>query len=255
MTALGFEFPPVSHLFEWPDILLKDTPLAVNKTVLLMWVTVLVLSVLFVVVARNFTTIPGKLQSVVESVVNFIDQGIVHEVMGPEGRAWTPYLTTLFLFIFFLNIFEVLPPISFPATSRMAIPMFLSAVTWVLFVTVGIVKQGPKYFVSVLFPPGVPKALYILVTPIELFSTFVIRPISLAVRLFANLFAGHLLLTVFFLLTASVWALKPSIAILPVTLGAAIGLTGFEMLVALLQAYIFTILTAVYIGESMHPHH
>lgn len=254
-VVAAFEFPPVSHLFEWPEILFEGTPFAVNKTVILLWAAALITGGLFIFIGRNFERIPGKLQSFVEAVVNFIDQGIVGEVMGPKGRAWTPYLTALFTFVFFLNILEVIPPINFPATSRMAIPLFLAVLTWVLYIVVGIVNQGLRYFPNMIFPPGVPKALYILIAPIELVSNFIVRPFSLAVRLFANLFAGHLLLTVFFLLTASVWALNFSAVILPFTFAAAVALTAFEILVSLLQAYIFTILTAVYVADSMEAHH
>jgi F-type H+-transporting ATPase subunit a len=105
------------------------------------------------------------------------------------------------------------------------------------------------------FPPGVPKALYILVTPIEFVSTVLVRPLSLSVRLFANMLAGHLLLVSFAVICASLWALKPTIVILPFSFALLVGLTGFEILVAFLQAFIFTILAAVYIGSSMHPEH
>ncbi len=256
MTLFGaFEFPPVSHLFEWPAFLLEGTPFAINKTVLLMWVTVAMTGVIFLTVARNFRTVPGPLQNVVESTVGFVDDGIVGEVMGPGNRAWTPYLTSVFTFILFLNIFEVIPPISFPGTSRMAIPLVLAVLSWVLYVGVGFARQGPMYVINAIFPPGVPKPLYILITPIEFVSTFIIRPFALAVRLFANLFAGHLLLTAFFLLTASLWAANISLVALPLPLFMAIFLTGFEILVSFLQAYIFTILTAVFIADSMHAEH
>jgi F-type H+-transporting ATPase subunit a len=120
-----------------------------------------------------------------------------------------------------------------------------------------VVKQGPKYFKEALFPPGVPPALYILVTPIELLSTFVVRPFSLAVRLFANTLAGHILLVTFTVLAntlvfADSAILKP-VAVFPFIM--LVLMTGFELMVAFLQAYIFTILTAVYIGGAMHPEH
>lgn len=255
MTLGAFEFPPVSHLFNWPEFLFKDTPLGVNKDVVLMLAAVVLVGALFIVIARRFERIPGKTQAGVEALIDFVDQGIIREAIGPEGRPWLPFLTTMFLFLFVLNFFEVVPVLSFPPTSRFALPFYLALQTWVIFVVVGAKSQGWRYFAGALFPPGVPKPLYVLITPIELVSTFIVRPFSLAVRLFANLFAGHLLLTVFFLLSASVWALGPSIAWLPVTFAGAVALTGFEILVSVLQAYIFTILTAVYIGDSMHPHH
>ena len=100
-----------------------------------------------------------------------------------------------------------------------------------------------------------PKALYLLVTPIEFISTFLVRPFSLAVRLFANLLAGHILLVTFGVLAAALWAAKPTLVIVPLPFLMLVFLTGFEVLVAFLQAYIFTILAAVYIGGAMHPEH
>jgi F-type H+-transporting ATPase subunit a len=126
----------------------------------------------------------------------------------------------------------------------------------VIFNAVGVANQGPiGYLKSSLFPPGVPKALYLLVTPIEFVSTFLVRPFSLAVRLFANLLAGHILLVTFAVLTAALWVQQWYACFMPLPFLMLLFLTGFELLVAFLQAYIFTILTAVYIGGAMHPEH
>jgi F-type H+-transporting ATPase subunit a len=142
----------------------------------------------------------------------------------------------------------------------MAAPAFLALMVWGIYNVAGVKHQGlGGYLKSSLFPPGVPKALYLLVTPIEFISTFIVRPFSLAVRLLANMMAGHILLVTFAVLANALFtahtmkfALVP-IGIFPVFM--LIFLTGFEVLVAFLQAYIFTILTAVYIGQSVHPEH
>src|SRR5262245_32268171 len=144
-----------------------------------------------------------------------------------------------------------------PAGARMAIPAVLALIVWVTFTAVGLKHHGFGYVKSVLFPPGVPKALYVLVAPIEFISTFLLRPFSLAVRLFGNMLAGHLLLVTFSILTdalitADTIALVP-VAVLPFFM--LIFLTAFEILVSVLQAYIFTILAAVYIGGALHPEH
>jgi F-type H+-transporting ATPase subunit a len=112
-----------------------------------------------------------------------------------------------------------------------------------------------QYFKSSLLPPGVPKPLYVLVVPIEFISVFLVQPFSLAVRLFANMMAGHLLLVAFYVIAAALWTKSLAVLLLPLPVATAIALTGFELLVGVLQAYIFTILTAVYIGQSMHPAH
>jgi F-type H+-transporting ATPase subunit a len=140
----------------------------------------------------------------------------------------------------------------------MALPMFLSLLVWVVFIGTGFKHQGLGYLKNSLFPPGVPKALYILVTPIEFISTFLVRPFSLTVRLFANMLAGHILLVTFALLSEALFQAEGNPGLIPVgvlPLFMLMFLTGFEVLVAFLQAYIFTILTAVYIGGAAHPEH
>ena len=179
------------------------------------------------------------------------------ETIGEEGKKFMPFLTTMFFFVLFSNIFEVVPGIQFPANSRMAVPITLALVVWVIYNVVGVRAQGlGGYLKNSLFPPGVPVALYLIVTPIELVSTFVVRPFSLAIRLWANMVAGHLLLVTFANLShtmftsgivGKVGSIAP-FAMLPM-------MTGFEILVSVLQAFIFTILTAVYIGGSLHPAH
>jgi F-type H+-transporting ATPase subunit a len=195
-----------------------------------------------------------------EVIVEFIEKNIIMETMGKSGLGWTPFLLCVFLFVYICNIPGIIPFIQMPATARMGVPMFMALLIWVVFNATGIKHQGVLgYFKGVLFPPGVPKALYILVTPIELISTMVVRPFSLAVRLFANMLAGHLLLVIFALLSQALiqaetqrFFLVP-IGILPFIL--LMFLTGFEILVAFLQAYIFTVLAAVYIGGATHPEH
>jgi F-type H+-transporting ATPase subunit a len=212
---------------------------------------------LFFAAARKKALVPTGVQNVAESVVDFITDGIILQTMGPDGMQFLPFLTAMFCFIFVCNIFEVIPLIQFPANARMANPMMLALIVWVMYIFMGFKRQGIGYLKTSLFPPGVPKALYVLVTPIEFLSTFLVRPFSLAVRLFANMLAGHLLLVTFAVLTdtlllAKAVYLKP-VFILPAAMD--VGVTGFEVLVAVLQAFIFTILTAVYLGGAMHPEH
>jgi F-type H+-transporting ATPase subunit a len=251
----ALEFPPVSHLTEWPDILLKGTPLAVNKIVLLEWLAVVLTLALFIPAARNFRLIPAGMQNAVEAGVDFVRNSIILEVMGPQGLVWTPFLVTVFFFLLFSNLFGLIPGIQMPVTARMAVPMFLALVTWVIFIFVGLKNQGLAYVKNTLFPPGVPGALMPLVALIELVSTFLLRPFTLAVRIFANMLAGHLLLVTFAVLSAALFTLKPLAVVLPLPFVMLILMTGFELLVVFLQAFIFTILIAVYIAGAMHPEH
>jgi F-type H+-transporting ATPase subunit a len=252
----AIEFPPISHVIEWPDIFLEDTAFGVNKVVLLMWASVVV-SFLFVFLAgRNFKLVPSPLQNMGESLYSFVQEGIILQTIGPDGLKYTPLLGTFFIFIFTCNIWEIIPGAQMPVNARMALPLFMTALVWLLYMVLGIVKQGPLgYFKNMCFPPGVPKALYILVTPIEFVSTVLVRPLSLSVRLFANMLAGHLLLVSFAVICAALWSVSLTLVILPFSFGLLVGLTGFEILVGFLQAFIFTILAAVYIGSSLHPEH
>ncbi|HSJ50320.1 MAG TPA: F0F1 ATP synthase subunit A [Actinomycetota bacterium] len=250
----GFE-PPDTTIFETP-CLIGSGDLCFNRVSFLMVLAGLIVVALFLVAFTRPSLVPRGLQNVMESIVEFVRNGIVMEVMGPSGLPWVPFLTTMFVFIFVNNIFGILPFVNFPVTSRMAIPAFLAVLVWILFNVAGIRAQGGlTYLKNNLFPPGVPPALYILVTPIEFVSTFLVRPLTLSVRLAANMIAGHLILTIFFI--GSVYlAWKPST--LPFAVPAfvlALFLVAFETLVAVLQAYIFTILTAVYVGLATHPDH
>lgn len=252
----AIDFPPVSHVIEWPEFLFEDTIFAVNKVVFLMWISALI-SVGFVILAgRNFRMVPKPLQNAGESFYGFIQNGIILETMGPDGLKYTSFLGSLFIFVLTCNFWGIVPFAQMPVNARIALPFFLAMLVWGVFVVVGIMKQGPLgYIKNTGFPPGVPKALYLLVTPIELVSTFIVRPLSMFVRLFANMLAGHLLLVSFAVICAALWALQPTVVILPFSFALLAALTGFEILVAFLQAFIFTILAAVYIGSSMHPEH
>jgi F-type H+-transporting ATPase subunit a len=256
VSILALEFPPISHLVEWPEILFKDSPFAISKIVIINLLAVLLTMVIFILAGRKKQLVPTGVQNLAESSIDFIEDGVVLQTMGPSGLPWTPFLLSLFFFVFFNNIFEIIPGFQMPANARMAVPAFLALTVWVIFNIVGVINQGPiGYLKSSLFPPGVPKALYLLVTPIEFVSTFLVRPFSLAVRLFANMLAGHILLVTFAVLTAALWGASALIAVWPFSFVMLIFLTGFEILVSFLQAYIFTILTAVYIGGAMHPEH
>jgi F-type H+-transporting ATPase subunit a len=248
-----FEFPPIDELFRWKDIVFKDTPFAINKTSLLVLISSALILIIFIGASRKMKLVPSGMQNVVEATYEFVDKGITRDVIGNDATRFTPFLGSLFLFVLFLNIWEIIPGLQFPPTSRIAIPMFLALMVYVLYWFLGFKHQGVKYLTGHLFPPGVPWPLYILLTPIEFIQIAVVRPFSLAVRLFANMMAGHILLTALALLTA--YALKNAPIIFLGPFALSVGVTAFELLVGFLQAYIFTLLTAVYIADSLHPEH
>ena len=252
---LGIEFPPISHVVEWPDII-GSGPFAVNKVVILMWLTVAIVFGVMYTASRRRALVPTGVQNVAEATVDFVQEGIILQTMGEDGLRWTPFLLTLFTFILVGNLWEIIPVAQMPINARIAVPAFLTVVVYLLYWAMGVVHQGPiGYLKSSTIPPGVPKAILPLVAFIELAQILIVRPLSLAVRLFANMIAGHLLLTSFAVITAAVFALSGVLVIFPFSLFLLIALTGFELLVAFLQAYIFTILAAVYIGGAIHPEH
>lgn len=252
----GLEFPPIENLVEWPNWFGPEGSwYGFNKIAFISLVAVVATSVLFILGNRKRSMVPKGAQNLVESSVAFIRDGIVLETMGPDGMRYLPYLVSLFFFILVGNIFEVIPFFHMPANARMAGPAVLALITWAYYIAVGLKHQGPKYFINAIAPPGVPKALYILVVPIEFLSTFIVRPFSLAVRLFANMLAGHILLVTFSVLCITLFTASLLALVLPLSFFMLVALTGFEVMVAFLQAYIFTILAAVYIGSSMHAEH
>ena len=253
--TLAIDFPPISHAVEWRTLFGGDT-FGVNKVVLLMWASVLLVLGFYLVAGRKQALVPSGVQNVAESAVDFIRNGIILQTIGEEGLNWTPFLLTVFSFIFVCNIWEIIPGAQMPVNARIALPAFLTLIVYVQYHVIGFMRQGFfTYWKNILFPPGVPKFLYILVSPIELVTDVFSRPLSLAVRLFANMLAGHLLLITFAVISATLFAIQWQIVILPFSAFLLVALTGFEVLVAFLQAFIFTILTAVYIGGAMHPEH
>jgi F-type H+-transporting ATPase subunit a len=254
IARFGFELPPINMLLRWQDVLPT-----VNKVVLIGIAAALIGIGIFLAAARKDPKqAPKGSRNLAEVIIEFIEKQIILQTMGPSGLAWTPFLLTLFIFIYISNVPGIIPIIQMPATARMGTPAALALIVWIVYNATGIRHQGPVgYFKSVLFPPGVPKALYVLITPIEFISTFIVRPFSLAIRLFANMLAGHLLLVIFALLSEALFQARDRILI-PIGVmpfAVLVFLTAFEVLVAFLQAYIFTTLTAVYINMASHAEH
>jgi F-type H+-transporting ATPase subunit a len=258
----GFSAPGTEIFDYTTSCLVGDGQYCLTRVTFWMLMSAVIVVGLFLLAFRNPSLVPRKLQNAMESIVEFIRNGIVMETMGPEGLGYLPFLTSLFMFIWINNLFGIIPGINFPTTSRMAIPAFLAVLVWFVFNIVGIAKQGGWHYIKgVLFPPGVPAPIYVLVTPIEFVSVFFVRPLTLAVRLAANMIAGHLILTIFALgswyLFSHLWTpgadWVASFGIFSFAL--LVFMTAFEVLVGVLQAYIFTILTAVYISGAIHPEH
>lgn len=250
----GADFPPLSHIVNWPEFFGNDT-WGVNKVVLV-YAFAMVLTMLIFILGNKKQLVPTGAQNLAEVAVEFVEDGIVMDTIGPEGRKYTPLLISFFFFIFFSNIFEIVPVIQMPATARIALPMFLALFAYVVYHGSGFKEHGLfGYFKHALIVPGLPFALHFLVVPIEFVSKFLVQPFSHTVRLFANLLAGHILLVTFAVLSSSLWGFGPGLIIMPLPALAVVAFTAFELLVSFLQAYVFTLLAGVYIGAAISHEH
>ncbi|MET0831722.1 MAG: F0F1 ATP synthase subunit A [Acidimicrobiia bacterium] len=244
----------VNELFELPFVG------GVNRTMILIGLAALIVIALLWLGLRRRPLVPSKFEAAIEALVVYIRDEVAVGIIGPkDGATFFPYLLAIFMFILVGNLFEISPLINFPITSRIALPAFLALLTWVIFIFMGFKRQGLAYVGHIVWPPGVPTGLKPLVGIIEFVSVFLIRPFSLAVRLFANLVAGHVMLTLLlvsgyvFITSVGDIGAKALVGVGWFALG--LGIYAFELLVAVLQAYIFTLLSAVYIQTSVHPEH
>jgi F-type H+-transporting ATPase subunit a len=249
-------FPPTVEEF-YPPSLIEGAYPWLTKFTLLVWIAVGVIIVFFLVAYRDPKMVPTKRQWIAESIYGFARENIAKELIGHAGVRFAPYFATLFCFILLTNLFGLIPGIQISPNSHIAFPIILAVISYVMFNYVGIRKHGfVKYFKHSLIPPA-PWFILPLLIPIEFFSTFLVRPVTLALRLFANMFAGHVILLVFTvggfaLLSANSLLIKP-LSLLSWAL--AIGLTFLETLVAILQAYVFVILTSSYVQGALAEEH
>ena len=257
LHAAGEGFvPPSTNDFNLPPII--DSITWLTKPVLLVFLSVVLISVFFILSSRKAAVVPSKLQFAGESIYGFVRNDLARDVIGHEFMRFVPYLFTLFTFVLTNNLFGIVPFLQFPAMSHVAFPYVLAIFSFGVFHYVGIQKHGAiKYLKEIAFMPGVPKPVYILLTPIEIATFFLVRPLTLSLRLFANMFAGHLLLLVFIL--GGEYMLNDSLLIMklfaPFSFLFGIALTFFEFMVQCLQAYIFTLLTALYIAGALADEH
>jgi len=253
--VLALEFPPLSHITNWPGFFGTDGQwYAINKVVIIYAFAVLFTILLFTL-GNKKKLVPTGAQNLAEMAVEFVEDGIARETMGADGVKYTPYLLSLFLFIFFTNIFEVVPGFQMPASARIALPLVLALLSYVIYHGAGFKSHGLGYFKHALVPPGVPVFMLPLVMLIEFVSKFLVQPFSHTVRLFANLLAGHILLVTFAVLTSGLITAKWYVIFAPLPFLGVVFFTAFEVFVSFLQAYVFTLLTGVYINAaSSHEH-
>jgi F-type H+-transporting ATPase subunit a len=222
--------------------------------------SVIIIAVFFLMASSRLKVVPGKFQYVAESIYDFGRNNIAREQIGSKDfMPFVPLILTLFTFILVNNIFGIIPIVQFPTMSHIGFPLALSIlIVYPVYHFVGFRRHGfVGYLKHALVPPGAPKPIYLLLTPIEFFQKFIMNPITLAVRVFAAMFAGHLILLLFTL--AGEYLLLEGEGILKgvsvVSFAFAIAMTFLEALIQVLQAYVFALLAANYIGSALASEH
>ncbi|MCP2340004.1 F0F1 ATP synthase subunit A [Actinomadura rupiterrae] len=258
-TASDDFHAPGGELFQWGPLWPGVLPHWVTKPVLLIVLSAVAVCLFCWRAFGRPSLVPRGVQNVGELGYLFVRDQIARPMIGKDGDRWMPFLLPLFLFVLAMNLMGDVPVLQLPATSHFAMPLLLALVCYVLYLVVSVRTQGfAAYFKNVMFPPGLPAWVYVLYAPIELLQHLVLRPFTQSVRLFANMFAGHILLA--FFATVAWWFLleRPTVAgfgLGVVGVAMSVLLTAFEIFVQVLQAYIFTLLAASYIGGALHPDH
>ena len=260
LNAAGEGFVAPSTADFWQP-LFGTGAFAVTRTMLLVVVIGLVLAVVFVRSTRKLAVVPSKGQYVLETSYGFVRNSIARDLIGEDNmRPYLPLLFATFTFIFLGNVSGIIPVIQFPATARIGIPIAPMLFVYVVYLAIGFRRRGFLGYIKNLCPPGVPIGAQFLVYPLEAITYFITRPFTLALRLFGNMFAGHLLLLLIAVGSEHLLhlGLEGNIGLgligIPVWLSSFV-FTVFELLIEFLQAYVFTILAAFYIADSLSDEH
>ena len=246
MAAEGGQSP--LEQFVWKPIVpaeIGGVDVSFSNSSLFMTFTVVIATLFLVLGMRRSAIVPGRWQVAVELSYEFI-AGLLRDTVGAEGRKYFPIVFTLFMFVLLGNLLGMVP-YSFTFTSHIVVTFAMAIVIFIFVTILGFVKHGMHFF-SFFAPPGTPVVMLPLLVPIEIIS-YLSRPISLSVRLFANMLAGHTLIKV---IAGFIPALGVIFGVLPLAL--VVALTGLEILIAFLQAYVFAILTCLYINDAIHLH-
>lgn len=223
---------------------------SITNEVVLLWTAALITFVLLTIACRRRGLVAhGIFQNMFEALIELIDKQVVYEAIGEEGRKWATFLITLFFFILFANLVGMIPdPKHFKAaTSNINVTGGLALVVFAITIVISIRRHGPWGFVKKFRPEGVPWWLCPLIIPIHII-TWIVKPFSLAIRLFANMVAGHMVILLF------VGMATTAGLFLPIPIIAAVAMSALELFICFIQAFIFTMLSALYIREAMEAH-
>lgn len=254
----GFHAPSMEEFFP-PPILFAGTPFELNRVMLIRILSTIAVVVLLAVWAKRMKLVPNRFQSTLEIAMEFVTVGIAEDTMGKaNAKKFMPLIVTIFFGVLFWNVTKLIPFLNMPSTGVIGMPIVLTLVVYVTYHWAGIAEKGlGGYLKDTLVLPGVPPVMHILLIPIEFVTKFVTQPFTLAIRLFANMMVGHLLLvlcfsaTSFFLFDAANGFKVFSV----VTLAGGFFVFVLEMLVVVLQAYIFALLSCVYINAAISHDH
>jgi F-type H+-transporting ATPase subunit a len=256
----GFHGPSIADFFP-PVIFFAGTPFELNRLMIIRLIAIAALVLLLWLGARRMQVVPSRGQVVFEYVVNFARKNLVIDILGEkDGRRFMGVIMAIFFTVLAMNLTGVIPGLQLAGTANIGVPLVLAVVAYVLFIYAGIQRHGLKYFKNALILPGVPIFLTPFLAVLEFLSTFIVRPVTLILRLLMNLVAGHMLLVLCFTATQffffTVLAQGNFLGLLGVgTFAFSIAFTVLELFVAALQAYVFAVLTAIYIQISLAEEH
>lgn len=239
------------HSLSQPLFNLGGYPITFTNSTLFMFLSIAGATALMVFAMRPQAIVPGRWQMLAELVYNTI-AGMLEGTAGDKARPFFPLIFSIFIFILFCNLLGMFPG-SLSVTSHIIVNLAIALMLFAVIIVTGFIKQG-SHFLGIFVPPGVSGLMLVIMVPIEIIS-FLVRPFSLSVRLFANMLAGHILLGAFAGMTVTIlaagWAVK-WLSILPMAIN--VGITGFEFFVAFLQAYVYAILSSVYLRDALESH-
>jgi F-type H+-transporting ATPase subunit a len=251
----GFHAPTPEEFYQ---PLIGSGDWAITRPMVVLAISVALISWFLIATTKRAAVVPGKGQWVTEGVYGLVRNGLARDIIGSRDfLRFVPVLFSLFMIILVNNLFGIIPPIQYPTMSRIGFPIALTLIVFVIYHAVGIQKNGFGGHIKHMIPPGLPKPIYVLIIPLELLTYFVTRPLTLALRLFGNMFAGHMLLLLF-ILGGEYMVIHGAFGLKIAGVGSfamAFILTVFEALIEFLQAYIFTLLAATYIAGSLADEH
>ncbi|MFT4233606.1 MAG: F0F1 ATP synthase subunit A [Microbacterium sp.] len=259
-TSDEFEGPSIDEFF--PEALLfEGTPFELNRLMAIRLLVVVLLVLFFWLGTRRLKVVPSRAQAAFEWVFMFARKSIIYDTLGERlGKKYEPILMTFFFLVLGMNLTGTIPGLQMAGTAAIGLPLVLALAAWVLFIYAGIREKGAKFWKDSLVIPGVPPVLHILLVPLEFLSTFLVRPVTLTLRLTMNMIAGHILLVLCFLATQffffSVLAEGNFLGLIGVgTFAFGLIFTVLELFIGALQAYVFAILSAIYIQLAVAEEH